>query len=269
MDSDFMFITMLPVRNEEKSLALVLRSILVQSIDPILICDDGSTDNSLEILRSFKAEFPERIFLIVKPDRGFRLVGEGVANAHNSLKDYVSQFTKAKFYCMPGADTILPLNYYSTIRKAFYDDPDLGIVCGKIQGEKSKEVRSACRVYSRELFGKIYPYTPMIGWDDIPLWIARNLGYKMKIIPELEIIQTRKTGSSLNFWKRWRNRGWSMKALGYWRPFVLAKILRRSFPNFLRMIPMVYGWKTYSGRFASYSVQHMIVKNQKKRLRRK
>lgn len=62
----------IPCYNAGKWVAEAIQSCLNQTYAPleIIVVDDGSTDNSLEVLREFQARYPERIQVLTQPQSG-------------------------------------------------------------------------------------------------------------------------------------------------------------------------------------------------------
>ncbi|MBL3567019.1 glycosyltransferase, partial [Rhodovulum sulfidophilum] len=71
-----------PCRDEAAHMRRTLDSVLAQSLRPAkwVIVDDGSTDETPQILADYAAAHPW-IEIVAKPDRGRRAVGPGVIEA--------------------------------------------------------------------------------------------------------------------------------------------------------------------------------------------
>lgn len=81
----------IPAYNEEKNIARCLNSVLAQTFESFeAICiDDGSTDNTTEIIKSF-AEKDERIILLKNPDKGVSSARNfGIENAKGNYIGFV------------------------------------------------------------------------------------------------------------------------------------------------------------------------------------
>jgi biofilm PGA synthesis N-glycosyltransferase PgaC len=76
------YVVISPCRNESQYMRRTLDSMVAQSVPPTLwvIVDDGSTDETPEILAEYMARH-DWIRVVKKPDRGHRAVGPGVIEA--------------------------------------------------------------------------------------------------------------------------------------------------------------------------------------------
>ncbi|WP_235045477.1 glycosyltransferase family 2 protein [Methylophaga lonarensis] len=97
-----------PCRNESEYMRQTLDSVVNQTVPPDLwvIVDDGSTDETPEILRDYADRYPF-IQVITRENRGHRSVGPGVIEAfyHGYDQVDVSQF---EFVCKLDLDLDLP-----------------------------------------------------------------------------------------------------------------------------------------------------------------
>ncbi|MCG8414863.1 MAG: glycosyltransferase family 2 protein [Pseudomonadales bacterium] len=80
---------LLPTYNGEKYLPEQLESLLAQSYSnfQIVVRDDGSNDNSAELLKQYAAEYPNRIHLVQSPDNS--TTNLGASGSFSFLMDYV------------------------------------------------------------------------------------------------------------------------------------------------------------------------------------
>jgi glycosyltransferase involved in cell wall biosynthesis len=107
----------MPVYNGEEFLEAALRSVFAQDYDPleVVVCDDGSTDRTAEIL----ASFPEA--KVVRRERG------GAAAARNAAVAAASGELVAFF----DADDLWPPNRLSLQVQHLADHPEVACVLGR------------------------------------------------------------------------------------------------------------------------------------------
>lgn len=115
----------IPSYNHGLYLAKTIESVLGQSLQDfeLLIVDDGSTDNSLEIARSFEARHPDKIRVETHPGRGNRGVS-ATANLAHSL-------ARGRYWCGLPSDDVLPHDSLR-LRADFLDlHPECDFVYGR------------------------------------------------------------------------------------------------------------------------------------------
>lgn len=90
--------------NRPNALRLVLNSLLHQSRlpDEIIIADDGSSEETRDLIASFQPLFKERLQHIWHPDEGFKLAAIRNRAIKHSLADYV---------VFVDGDCVLPINF--------------------------------------------------------------------------------------------------------------------------------------------------------------
>jgi glycosyltransferase involved in cell wall biosynthesis len=118
----------IPVYNEEKYLSKLLDSILRQTmkVDRIVICDNNSTDRSIEIARTFKKKLP--ILILSQKKKG---VTPTVEKAWRSAK--------TDLILKVDADTVLPKNWVRNVVVHFEENIKLDAITGPwvpIKGNK-------------------------------------------------------------------------------------------------------------------------------------
>lgn len=107
-----------PAFNEEKFIGQLLDSILAQTYQPdeIIICDNKSTDKTVEVIQQFQSILPIKI--VFEKQKGIRFA---VETAWKSAS--------GDLIIRTDADCVLPKNWIKKIIKHFEIDSDL-IACG-------------------------------------------------------------------------------------------------------------------------------------------
>jgi len=110
-----------PVRNDVRYIERCLQSIFSQSYRNIevVIVDGASTDGTLDILRRYKAEYPERVCLVSEPDKG------GGDAWNKGLK-----LAKGDFFGILGSDDLYKPGAIGTVVDFFRSHPDAAFVHG-------------------------------------------------------------------------------------------------------------------------------------------
>jgi len=100
-----------------------VQSVLEQDYQPfeVVICDDGSTDDSLQVISTLAGAYPKQIRFVAKENGG-------VASALNTAYREAS----GEIISLLDADDRFARNKLSLIAKAFADDPDTGIVVNRM-----------------------------------------------------------------------------------------------------------------------------------------
>ena len=131
---------LIPVFNHEKYIEECLTSIINLNYDNIeaLICDDGSTDNSLSIVKSWCSQHPG---LDVKI---FSQENKGVCHTLNRLLDEAS----GEFIAICASDDVLLPDSISLRLDVMHSDPSIDAVIGDavvINGDSAEVNRSAMK----------------------------------------------------------------------------------------------------------------------------
>lgn len=208
--SDYCIIS--PVRNEEKYLKKTLDSVLAQTVLPRrwIIIDDGSTDNTPQILASYVTNHP-LIEVHSRVDRGRRALGGGVVEVFNQGMALLAD-DPAEFVCKLDVDLILPPRYFEMLLDEMARDKRLGSVsgkpyfpigrelCGELRSERISDDVSAgmTKFYRRTFLNDIGGLVTGLIWDGIDCYRGRMLGWRSKSIerPDLRFVHLRPMGSS-------------------------------------------------------------------------
>jgi biofilm PGA synthesis N-glycosyltransferase PgaC len=202
-----------PVRNEAAHIELVVRAVAAQEVPPArwIVIDDGSTDDTLEILRRLE---PDIGFLTVLeappaaapdggPDRLARAAAPRNFNAGLSVDDWRTYSHVMKL----DGDIELPPQYLRTLLQRMTADPKLGLVAGVLveptpEGGMrpikipSNHVHGALKLYSRECFAAIGGVQERLGWDTIDETYARMRGFETRSYTDLVSVHHRPIASA-------------------------------------------------------------------------
>lgn len=109
----------IPVYNEEKYISKLLDSVLTQTRlpDEVVICDNGSTDQSVKIIKSYSSKVPLK--LVHEPRKG---IIPAMETAWRSATGDLILRTDA--------DCILPVNWIKNVSGHFLANPELDVVGG-------------------------------------------------------------------------------------------------------------------------------------------
>jgi biofilm PGA synthesis N-glycosyltransferase PgaC len=196
-----------PCRDEAEYMERTLETVTGQTEPPSLwvIVDDGSTDQTPEILRQWSARF-DYIRVVTRPDRGARKVGPGVIDAFYSGYATISQ-RDFDFVCKLDLDLELPPRYFEILMDKMEADPRLGtcsgkpymLLDGKLVSEKCGDENSVgmTKFYRVQCFEEIHGFVREVMWDGIDGHRCRMLGWVAASYdePDLRFVHLRPMGS--------------------------------------------------------------------------
>ena len=225
----------IPARNEEKFLEPALKSLVEQTLRPskVIVVNDGSTDRTGEIASKYAD------IVIDLPDRGVRATGTpALAEVINRGLSEVSP--DADYVMILGADVILPPSFLEEIVSCMRRD-GVVVASGVIEGTWTREfaVRGTRVVDVRwwRKYGLKYPVK--FGWESWLIFRALKDGLKVKAYNNIKFVSQREVAQSAKRYYYW---GKGMKALNYWPPYALARIIRTFFRNPLKALAMLKGY---------------------------
>ena len=252
------YVLVSPCKDEGKYIEKTLISVRNQTIQPVqwVIVDDGSVDDSMEIVRRYQAEMP--YIKIVRRDVAKRNVGAGVILAFNEGLKHVD--VNYNFICKFDVDLDLPPKYFETLLIKMNQDPLLGTCSGKAYfidpktGEKRSELCGdeasvgMTKFYRRECFEDIGGFVAQVGWDGYDCHRARWFGWRALSWdePDLNFIHLRPMGSSQKSIHKGRIRhGKGQFHIGTHPLFFLASSAFRTFkqkPYVIGTFYSIYGY---------------------------
>lgn len=202
------YIIISPCRDEAQYMIRTLDSVVKQTLLPAkwVIVDDGSTDDTPEILKRYAAQY-SFIEVITRSNRGYRKVGPGVVDAfyegyrHIEPDDY-------EYICKLDLDLDLPPRYFEALIAKMEHNPRIGTCSGKpyneIGGNLVSEQRGdemsvgMTKLYRTTAFRQIGGLVREVMWDAIDCHRCRHLGWRAVSWdePDLRFVHLRMMGSS-------------------------------------------------------------------------
>lgn len=205
-----------PVRDEAEFAKRTLDSIVKQSIPPTkwVIVDDGSTDDTPQILAEYAAIYPY-IEIVRRKNRGSRKVGPGVIEAfYDGYRTIDAQ--SYDFICKLDLDLDIPHQYFEILMKRMEQTPRLGTCSGKAYFPAPANITKTfdgpmisehcgdemsvgmIKFYRRSCFEDIGGFVHQVMWDGIDCHRCRMKGWIACSWdePELNFLHLRPMGSS-------------------------------------------------------------------------
>lgn len=192
-----------PVRDEAGFFGCTLASVLAQQVRPArwVIVDDGSGAETREMLERVAADV-DFAALVRLPDRGRRQPGPGVVRAMQAGIEALGDFEWAFLGKLDG-DVQLPADYYQRVLTAFAEDERLGIASGAclapagggwaLERNAPFHTRGPCKVWRRACFEAIGGLAPVLGWDGLDGYQARQQGWHTRTLEGLRVLHFRPT----------------------------------------------------------------------------
>lgn len=196
----------IPVFNEEVFLKQCLTSLITQTypIRELIIVDDGSTDNSVQIAQSF-----------VKKHPFINLILSSNATVHNPGQKIIHAFERGfsalkhpfDVICKFDADVVFPKNYIQALANSFLQNPELGMFGGVLQIKKSgswifesiaaeSHLRGPIKAYHKNCFEAIGGLRTALGWDTLDELLALHHGFSVETDKTLVVKHLRPTGAT-------------------------------------------------------------------------
>lgn len=248
-------------RNEEDRLENTLKSVINQTFPPFrIICiDDGSTDNTLQIIQSF----PEIELISSKKQHTSYLGKKELASIINLGLEQIKNDKSIDYIVILGADTILPKDYFSTLIEKMEQDDNLVIASGIIIGEYSKVPRGSGRMVRATFWKKIGSLYPVnYGFEAYLVLKAESMGYVTKTYQDLLLETQRKTSSKYPA-KLYQYYGMAMKSLGYTFTYSLGRSLLLMKKKPLGGLFLIFGYFSTNIEFYESELRKFVRDTQK------
>lgn len=197
-----------PVKNESAHIEHTLKSVIKQTVLPMewVIVDDGSTDNTLQIIQDFASKHEWIRVVENKTHDEARSGGSKVVRAFNRGFSTIDDHSYDFIVKLDG-DLKLPENYFETVIETFIQNPKVGICGGyilnKVGDDLIKEieidyhVRGAFKSVRKTCFDEIGGFKEIWNWDGVDQMEAMMRGWETKVF-DLPVIHYRPTSTAYN-----------------------------------------------------------------------
>ncbi|MBS0150534.1 MAG: glycosyltransferase family 2 protein [Nitrospira sp.] len=233
------YVIITPAHNEEAFITKTIESIINQTLRPVMwiVVNDGSSDSTAELVESYRARHGF-IRLINVERSGNRNFGNKVRAFNQGLE--LARHVEYDFIGNLDADISFERDYFQRLLAEFQKDPVLGLAGGMIasfidgkfvkQNVSPDSVAGAVQLFRRSCFEEVGGYValPLGGIDAAAEILARMRGWMVRTVPELSVLEHRRTGSATASPLGSRIReGRRLYSLGYnWWFFLLRCIYR-------------------------------------------
>ncbi len=221
----------LVARNAAPHLPSTLESLLHQTLNPsqLIVVDDGSTDNTSQILTNYQRQLKEVVRVVSLPDKGYdiRRVPANINLAWRTIKNLG---LSADYLMISGDDCTYPRSYAQSLVSRMIQDPRIVVASGRPSstGNFSQEHSpSGSGRFIRSSFwrdvGEEYPVKA--GWETWLLYRALANGFGVKLFDDLIFEHVRPRGAKHQF-AYW---GAAMRGLGYHPLYAVGRIAKNMF----------------------------------------
>lgn len=234
-----------------------LDSVIAQTIPPArwVIVDDGSTDDTPQILTTYASQYPW-IQIVTRHDRGGRSVGPGVVEAFYAGYEIIDP-DEYEYLCKLDLDLRLPPRYFEILMAQMNANPQIATCSGKAYVEKDGKLVNerhgdensigASKFYRVSCFKTIGGFVREVMWDGIDGHRCRMNGWIACSwdAPELRFVHLRPMGSSQQsiFTGRMRH-GYGQYFMGTGLLWMIATAIYRipEKPYVVGGLAILWGW---------------------------
>ena len=211
-------------RNSESEIESAVNSLLRQTIKPryIIVVDDGSTDNTHNILERLKLK-NDNIHVITNPDLGYN-IGRVVKNWNNAInlaRDLNLEVTD--YHMISTDDTHFEEFYAEKLMHDMDSDNRIAVSSGNYDNNSYTTPHGAGRFVRNSFFNNVLGcYPEKMGYESLILQMSLYHGFKNVVNNDARFSHTRQLGANHHFYEF----GASMRTLGYHPLFVLGRFIQ-------------------------------------------
>ena len=265
------YVLISPVKDEENYIASTIESVLSQSILPEkwIIVDDGSSDNTKDVIEKYCGEFSWVKLICLKRDRE-RMPGPAVINAFNVGYDEVKS-EQFEYIVKLDGDLKFGMDYFENLIKKFMENRLLGIASGVYYEQNGNawvsipmptyHAAGASKVIRRKCFEDIGGFVLSRGWDTVDEIKAMIYGWETRHYADIHFYHLKKEGSGIGNLRTNIMHGEIYYLTGGSRLFFLFKFAHRLLFGDLFLISglfMLYGYF----RFALINKDRLVSKEE-------
>ena len=241
------YVVVIPAKNEQGSIRDAIESIVRQTIPPqcVLVMDDGSTDDTPNIIKSMQTQYPMLRHHAVPSDNSYSLGGHVVRLFNRGKRILDEQHPDYDWIIKLDADLCFDANVIESIA-ARIQGQRVGIVSGTPyyleNGRKIYERSPAWhthgqfKIYNRQCYEEMGGIPESLGWDTADNIKAISSGWLTCAYPDINYLMYRKVGGKSSLKKGRINHGIGCYLLGYDPLYFMIKTLHDLFKP-----PAVFG----------------------------
>ncbi len=217
-------------RNAASQLPGTLNSLFRQTLKPekVVVVDDGSTDDTPEILKRYKRIHESMVISLRLPDKGYD-IRRVPSNINLACKAAVAAGLRTDFFMISGDDCLYPPKYARGLTNRMKANKRIVVASGRPSsgGELSREhsPSGSGRMISSQFWRQVGARYPVnAGWETWLLYKASEMGLQAKLFGNLVFEHIRPRGAKHQF-LYW---GAAMAALGYNPLYAIGRIAKNT-----------------------------------------
>lgn len=253
------YLLITPIKNEKKNLSKLIESIAKQTIKPVLwiIIDDGSSDNSYEIIENTKREY--NWIQSIRLENVGRDRKSHLANVIKSGFDFALEHSKRigiKYSYLGNVDADITLDrlFFEKLIEKFEKNPKLGIASGSVLLVTNNETKCINKrfpeggevLYRKECFESCGGVQISGFWDTILNTKALLRGWEVDCFDDCRAFLSRYYCQAGNLWAEYEKIGEESYTVNY-NPFYL--FIKGVFLSFRKPhyhgVAYIYGYIRY------------------------
>jgi len=202
-------------RKGAKTISATLNSIMDQTLQHTILCvvDDGSTDDTPQLVRKFSEKFPKRVCLLALPNKGYD-IRRVMRNINQGIHEMRGRGIATRYMMISGDDCVYPRDYAEYIIGKMEEDSELVVTSSDFEDAKAPSLapqdsgRFIEDGFLKSLGDEFPPFYESESWV---LETALQRGYAVQCFREVRYRYLRKLGSR----PRFRSWGVAMTCLEY------------------------------------------------------